>query len=155
MENLARLKAANLSVKSEMFFRSSCQMRGVGEGARERDRGVTVTRRFLLFCHQPWHCLSVLLSSCPSLSACLPRSAGRGNKTHRQLHLLFPVPFSPSQSHVIFLLRNIFPISKFDKQTEGSSFAPLAPSRFVFYSIKLFDFRSNRRNFLMRMFRHS
>lgn len=151
MKNLARLKAANLSVKSEMFFRSSCQMRGE---ERERDRGVTVTRRFLLFCHQPWHCLSVLLSSCPSLSACLPRSAGRGNKTHRQLHLLFrdSPPVSPSQSHVIFLLRNIFPISKFDKQTEGS---PLARSRFVFYSIKLFDFRSNRRNFLMRMFRHS
>lgn len=60
------------------------------------------------------------LSCCPPvrLTACLPRSAGRGNKTHRQLHLLFrdSPPVSPSQSHVIFLLRNIFPISKFDKQ---------------------------------------
>lgn len=59
-----------------------------------------------------------------------------------------------SRSHVIFLLRNIFPISKFDKQTEeGSSTPNPTHSRFVFYSIKLFDFRSNRRNFLMRMFR--
>jgi len=102
--------------------------RGVGRGGGEEEGTATATRVFLLVLSQDVAIKRIASCTC----------------------LLCPA----QMSHVIFfLLQNIyFPISSLSLN-DILPYPP--PSLLSFYSIKLFDFRSNRRNFLMRMFRQS